>query len=135
MIPDQPAQQTASSIIRAVLTGAGLGMIVGVLGTLWRVRGDGLPVDPAELITQGAAGTIAGAAVALVLHVTRDYRARGRIQHYCSWMLACVFGVFALVVPDLPEGGWNVILFSLWLGTSGGLALGIIARQLSGYRW
>jgi hypothetical protein len=132
---EQPERQGVSAAVRAVLTGAGLGMIVSVLGTVWSAYGEGVRVARYELQSLGLAGTIGGAAIALVLHLTRDYRARGKIQHYCSWILASVFGVLVLQFPELPRDWSRAILFALWLGASIGLGLGIIARQLSGHRW
>ena len=60
----------------------------------------------------------------LVLHLTRGYRSRGALQHYCAWMLAGVAAVFVIVAPDLLTGGWRTALFALWGGTGGGLGLG-----------
>lgn len=132
----QPDRRRVSAVVRAVLAGAGLGMMAVVWGAIWSARGQGLGVDWHELKTNAATGMSAGAMIGLVLHLTQNYRSRGRIQHYLSWTLACVIAVFVLIIPAVPEEGLTyTLLFSLWLGASGGLALGVIARQLSGHRW
>jgi hypothetical protein len=129
-------QQVAGDAALAVLRGAALGITTVASGSIWNARGEGRPVGWDELKGQVLIGGGAGAVIALVVHFTRGYRERGRIQHYAAWMLACVIATFVFVMGDIPQQGWTyTILFSLWLGFSAGLAFGIIARQLNGHRW
>ena len=130
-----PLTKQAKSLRRSVVFGAVLGVVTGVLGLLLRLQAAGVPVDPSELGAQGVAGAIAGMVITAILGVTREFRQRGRVQHYSSWMIASVLGVLVLVLPHVPSDGWKPILFALWLGGSAGLALGVIARQLDGSRW
>ena|SRR6267143_6646609 len=132
MRPTQPIRQAPGDVARAVLIGACLGMTGSVFGMVWRARGEGVPIDLHQLASQGIVGTLGGAVIALVLYLTRPFRARGAIQHYCSWILASVIAVFVLLIPEIPEYGWKwVVLFSLWLGVCAGLGLGVTARQVS----
>ena len=85
-----------------------------------------------QLASLGMAGTSGGAVIGFVLYLTRPYRARGTIQHYCSWILASVIAVFVLLIPAIPEEGWKwVVLFSLFLGFCAGLGLAATARYVS----
>lgn len=128
----QLIRQAPSELARAVLSGACLGMAACVFGMVWRARGDGAPVDLHQLARQGMLGTLGGAVIAFVLYWTRPYRARGTIQHYCSWILASIIAAFVLLIPAIPEDGWKwVVLFSLFLGFCAGLGLGAAARQVS----
>lgn len=98
---------------------------------VWVARGEGAAVDPAKLWSQGILGTLGGAIVGSVLYLTKGYRARGMIQHYCSWILACVIAAFVLLIPVIPEEGWKMfVLVSLFLGVGAGLGLGVSARQV-----
>ena len=136
MSPKEPMREAQSDLAGVVLKGAGLGMIACVSGMVLRARGDGVPVDLHQIGIQGMVGILGGALIAFVLHLTRAYRAGGTIQHYSSWILASILAVFVLVIPGVPDHGWtDTVLFSLWLGFSAGLGLGLTARQLSGDRW
>jgi hypothetical protein len=136
MSSKQPIRHAVSGLPRAVLFGAFLGMTIGVFGVVWSARGDGVPVDPHQLESQGIFGTLGGAVVAFVLYLTRPYRARGMIQNYCSWALASVIAVFVLLIPAIPEDGWkSVVLLSVLLGVGAGLGLGVAAQQVSQDRW
>ena len=133
---NQPERQRMTAVVRAVLAGAGLGMMGVLWGAIWTARGQGRAVDWHELEAQIVIGVSLGAVVGLVLHLTKIYRSRGKLQHYLSWTLACFAAVFVFLIPAIPEDGFtSTVLFSAWLGVSGGLAFGVISRQLSGHRW
>lgn len=136
MTPNQPIGPAASELARAVLIGAFLGMILSVTGVVWTAWGEGVSVDLGQVRSQGMFATLGGAVVGFVLYLTRSYRARGTIQHYCSWILASSIAVFVLISPDLREEGWTrSVLFSLFLGVCFGLGLGAGARQWSQNGW
>jgi len=92
-------------------------------GTAWQGGAPGDPLGPRELAAVGAG---AGAVVGLVLHLTRGYRSRGALQHFCAWMLAGAVAALVIVSPDLASGGWRTVLFALWGGAGGGFALGAV---------
>ena len=127
-----PERQRLGPIVRAVLKGAGLGLMTVVWGSMWSARGEGRGIDWDELEMYSVTGTFAGAVIGLILYLTRQYRSRGMLQHYLSWALACFVAVFILLIPAIPEEGLTyTVLFALWLGGSAGLGLGVAARQVS----
>ena len=136
MTSKRPVRQVSTDLLRAVLIGAGLGLSVSVFGVVWRGRGEGVPVDWHELLNQGTFGSVGGAIIAFVLHLTRAYRTRGTIQHYLSWILASVIAAFVLISPDIRNDGWRwVALESGFFGIVAGLGLGLTARQVSQDGW
>ena len=123
-------------VVRAGLTGSGIGVLMAVCGTIWSARGRGRGLDWEEVQMNALAALSTGAIVGMVLHLTKDYRARGKLQHYFSWVLACNVAAFIFLVPAIPEDGWKAtIRLSLWLGSVVGLGLGLAARQVDGHRW
>jgi ribose/xylose/arabinose/galactoside ABC-type transport system permease subunit len=133
---DPTPRSRTPQYIKSALTGAMLGLATVVCGTLWQTFTRQIPFDGHPLGEVGAVALIAGGVVGFVHHGTRRIRTRGRLHEYGSWMMACTIGVFVVIAPELPQRGfWWTVLFALWLGTSCGLAFGVINRQLSGHRW
>lgn len=76
-----------------------------VWGAFWAARGQGLDVDRHQLEAQIVIGISAGAVLGLVLHLTKNYRSRGKMQHYFLWTLPCFAAAFVFMIPA-NTGGW-----------------------------
>src|SRR5687767_5578074 len=100
-----PERQRLGPIVRAVVKGAGLGLMTVVWGSIWSARGEGRGIDWHELEMHAATGAFAGSVVGLILYLTKQYRTRGTIQHYLSWALACFVAAFILLIPAIKEDG------------------------------
>lgn len=118
------------SAIRAAPTGAGLGILVAASGYTWNAIGEHTPLDLGRLVVLATIGGLGGAVTAFVLYFTKDFRARGIIQLYCSWMLACFIASLVVLLPDLRTYGWREVGVALWLGCSAGLGFAVIERRV-----
>jgi hypothetical protein len=122
--------------IKSALMGAALGVAIVAWNAWWERFTGRSPFDGRPLAEVSAVATIAGSVIGIIHHATRKIRLRGRLYDYGSWMMACTLGALVVIGPELPQRGfWWTVLFALWLGVSGGLAFGVISRQLNGHRW
>lgn len=120
--------------MKSAVTGVILGLALVVYAMLRQAFTKQAPFDWHTLGVWAAIATIAGPVIGVVHHATRKIRRRGRLYEYGSWMIACIIGVFVVLVPELPQNGfWWTVLFALWLGITCGAAFGLISRQLRGH--
>lgn len=131
MRDERPSEGLARGLIGALLSGVVLGAVAGVWAAYWQDPTLSTPFDHRLAVLQAVIGALIGGVMALVLYLTRGFRSRGAIEHYLSWVLACVVGCIAFLSPELPRDGFvSVLSFSLFLGVCGGIAFGYIAREL-----
>ena len=131
--PDGPRQ---NDLLRALLFGAGQGLLLVAFSAIWTVIATGAAVDPHELVTHAAMGVLGGAIIAFVLYFTKAFRQRGRLQDALAWMLGGFAAALVFVVPAIPtEGLIRSIVFAMLLGPGAGLGLFVFARQVKGDHW
>lgn len=131
-----PTPIAKPSLSRAAITGAMVGLTFGIVGTVIPLNGVSTPYDTQVLATHALAGLVVGGVIGAANHLTRSFRAKGRLQHYSAWCVACILAAFLYLLPDGPTQGWGcVLMFSLWIGVSAGIAFGLVARKWAGHRW
>jgi hypothetical protein len=128
---ERRAKENVRGLLGAILSGVALGAVAGVWATYWQDPTSSESFNLRLAVQQAGIGALIGGVMAPVLFVTRRFRTRGTIEHYLSWMVACVVGCIAFLSPEVPRDGLlSVLLFSLILGVCGGIAMGYIAREL-----
>ena len=136
MDANQPDGRRKNGLLRALLFGAGQGLLLVVFGTTWTAIGERAAVDVHELVTLAAMGALCGVIVAFVLYFTMSFRQRGRLQDSLAWMLGGLVAALVFVVPGIPSEGWiRAIAFAILLGPGAGLGLFVFARLVKGDRW
>lgn len=126
----QSFRASTSSAVRALLIGATYGVLASVSGTLWADFTQRIPVDWHGLWQELLIAAPAGALVGVILHYTAPFREHGIVQHYTSWVFACILAALVLMLPiERSEGRWG-LWFALWGGLSVGIGLGAFARYV-----
>lgn len=123
------------SLRKVVARGAGVGLLFGLGSVIWLSFVEATDVTPPDLLSQSARGSVGGIVISVILDLTRSFRTRGVLQHYCAWVLATFFATLVLLLPAVLSDGWRALLFCLIAGVGGGIGLGLTARQLGGHRY